>query len=131
VPERQEDNTPKNLITIGGRFRTNWGLIGSLYLFSRSMFTDWGVDNPEGILESRQKMRLPNVFLLLGKIGWKWAPIQGLELETGLKMFLPVSPFSGSLFGYHEKGGGTTMYGVKYGGDELLRIVTGYVQGVF
>ncbi|MFC1654583.1 TonB-dependent receptor plug domain-containing protein [Myxococcota bacterium] len=131
VPEKQEDNTPKNLITVGGRFRTNWGLIGSLYIFSRSKFTDWGVENPEGILEPRQKMRLPNVFLLLGKIGWKWAPLEGLELETGLKLFLPVSPSSGYLFGYHEKGGGTTIRGVKYGGDELLRIVTGYLQGSF
>ncbi len=129
VPERQEDNTPKNLITLGGRFRTGWGLIGSLYVFTRSRFTDWGVENPAGILESRLQQPMPNVFLLLGKLGWKWAPMPGLELECGLKLFLPVSPFSGPLFGYHEKGGGTTVYGVKYGGDQLLRIVTGYLQG--
>jgi len=132
VPEIQEDNTPKNLITVGGRFRTNWGLIGSLYVFSRSRFTDWGVENPEGILEPRFRRHMPNALLFLGKLGWKWAPFEGLELETGLKLFLPVSlASSGPRFSYHEKGGGTTIYGTRYGGDALLRVVTGYVQGAF
>jgi hypothetical protein len=131
VPKIQEDNTPKNLITVGGRFRTAWGLIGSLYIFTRSKFIDWGVENPEGLLMPRLRQRLPNVFLLLGKLGWRWAPMEGLDLETGVKLFLPVSPFSGDLFGYHEKGGGTTIHGLKYGGDMLLRVVTGYVQGAF
>jgi outer membrane receptor protein involved in Fe transport len=132
VPEKQEDNTPKNLITLGGRFRTSWGLIGSLYVFSRSKFTDWGVENPDGLLQKRLSQRLPNVLLFLGKLGWKWSPLQGLELETGIKLFLPVSlSSSGPRFGFHEKGGGMTIYGVRYGGDQLLRMVTTYVQGAF
>jgi outer membrane receptor protein involved in Fe transport len=132
VPKKQEDNTPKNLITLGGRFRTNWGLIGSLYVFSRSRFTDWGVENPGGLLEPRFRQHMPNSLLFLGKLGWKWEPFQDLELEAGLKLFLPVSlASSGPRFAFHEKGGGTTIYGVRYGGDTLLRIVTGYVQGAF
>jgi iron complex outermembrane receptor protein len=131
VPAKQEDNTPKNLITVGGRFRTNWGLIGSLYIFSRSRFTDWGVENPAGLLEPRLSHKMPNAFLLLGKLGWKWAPMQGLELETGLKLFLPVRLSSGLPVGFYEKGGGATIHGVKYGGDMLVRMVTAYVQGAF
>ena len=132
VPEIQEDNTPKNLITLGGRFRTGWGLIGSLYMFSRSKFTDWGVENPVGLLAPRLSRKAPNALVLIGKLGWKWEPFEGLELETGLKLFLPVSlASSGPRFSFHEKGGGTTMYGERYGGDALLRIVTGYVQGAF
>jgi len=131
VPKKQEDNTPKNLITLGGRFRTGWGLIGSLYIFSRSKFTDWGVENPAGLLEPRLSHKMPNVFLLLGKLGWKWKPMEGLDLETGLKLFLPLRWSSGLPVGYYEKGGGTTVQGGKYGGDMLLRVVTGYVQGAF
>jgi hypothetical protein len=75
---------------------------------------------------------MPNALLFIGKLGWKWEPLEGLELETGLKLFLPVSlASSGPRFSFHEKGGGTTIFGARYGGDTLVRIVTGYVQGAF
>jgi outer membrane receptor protein involved in Fe transport len=126
-----ESRSPKNLLTLGGRFVTSKGLLGSLYLFSRSEFNDVGVQNPEGILAPYQRQRLGNDFLVLGKLGWKWEPGGGIEMETGVRLFLPVDPFSSPHFRYYEKGGGITAKGYRYGGIELARMVTGYLQGSF
>jgi hypothetical protein len=71
------------------------------------------------------------VLLVLGKIGWKVSLPHGLALETGLKLFLPVSPFESPWFRYNEVGGYTTPMGVLYGGDLLRRMVTAYLQGSF
>jgi hypothetical protein len=128
---RQSDDTnPKNLITLGGRFRTESGLVGSLYLFSRSDFTDRSVDNPGGLLQPRLAERMDDVFLVLARIGWRFAS-GGVEMEAGLKLFLPVSPFNAPYFRYYEKGGGTAVDGTPYGGFELARMLTGYLRGSF
>ena len=42
-----------------------------------------------------------------------------------------MSPFSGPLFNYYEQGGGMTPHGVIFGGEQLRRIVTVYLQGSF
>jgi outer membrane receptor for ferrienterochelin and colicin/DNA repair photolyase len=102
--DRSQDTTPKNLLTLGGRFRTESGLVGSLYLFSRSRITANSVENPAGILEPSLTMEMPNQMLALGKLGWKWQ-IAKAEIEAGAKLFLPIS-FSEPYFQY-------------YGGDRL------------
>jgi len=125
------DTSPKNLIVLGGRFRSPVGILGSLYLFSRSEFWDRFMTSPSGWFEPRLQIHMENVLLVLGKIGWQWRPVAGVELEAGIKLFLPVSPFSGSLFRYRERGGVLTPSGGNYGGDNLCRVVTGYLQGSF
>jgi outer membrane receptor protein involved in Fe transport len=125
------DTSPKNLIVLGGRFRSPVGILGSLYLFSRSEFWDRFMTSPSGWFEPRLQIHLDDVLLVLGKIGWQWQPAPGVDLEAGIKLFLPVSPFSGSLFRYRERGGVLTSSGGNYGGDNLCRVVTGYLQGSF
>jgi outer membrane receptor protein involved in Fe transport len=127
----ENDTSPKNLITLGGRFRTEFGLLGSLYVFSRSEFRDPGVENPEGMMAPILSFHMDNVMLFLAKLGWKWKISQGVKVETGVKLFLPFSPFSGPLFRYHERGGGVTLEGKHYGGTELSRALTAYLQGSF
>ncbi len=128
---RRDVENPKNLITVGGRFWTEAGMLGSLYLFSRSDFWDLHVYNPVGIMEPLLKHHFENVFLLLGKIGWRWRLRDSSEFEAGVKLFLPVSPFSPPYFRYREEGGGELSSGKGYGGDELRRMLTFYLEGSF
>jgi hypothetical protein len=125
------DGTPKNLFTIGGRFRTESGVVGSLYLFSRSEFSDSGVENPNGILVPRLTMRMDNTMLVLAKLGWLWKLDHLLDVEVGVKLFLPFSPFSGDLFRSYEDPGGMTPDERYYGGQKLRRVLTTYLQGSF
>jgi outer membrane receptor protein involved in Fe transport len=129
--EKTSDATPKNLITLGGRFRTDWGLVGSLYAFSHSEYWNRAVGNPAGLFEESLKIKLNNAFLVLGRLGWKFTPAEGVGVEGGLKLFLPVSPFQAPHFRYYEEAGGVTIHGQHYGGMELARMVTAYLQGSF
>jgi hypothetical protein len=124
------DDSPKNLITLGARFRTSFGLLGSLYAFSRSRFWEISVPNPAGLMEDLRKMRLDDSLLLLGKLAWRWEIPGGVDLEAGVKLFLPVN-LSELSIGYYEVGGGISPLGKRYGGEKLPRIVTGYLQGSF
>jgi hypothetical protein len=126
-----EDTTPKNLIILGGRFRSPIGLLGSLYLFSRSEFWDRYVNNPSGWFEPLLAQHMQNYFLVMGKLGWRWQPGPGIDLETGIKLLLPVSPFASPHFRYRERGGVLTASGENFGGDMLRQVVTGYLQGSF
>jgi hypothetical protein len=125
------DDSPKHLITLGGRFRLEWGLIGSLYLFTRSEFTDHAVQNPAGIMEPMLGEHLENQMLVLGRIGWRHLLSGNSTLEAGIKIFLPVSPFSEPRFQFREDGGGIDPSGKNYGGDLLCRMVSLYLQGSF
>jgi outer membrane receptor for ferrienterochelin and colicin len=125
------DNTPKNLVTLGGRFRTESGLIGSLYIFSRSEFWQADVENPKGLMAPKLKLHLDNNFLILGKLGYRWKTSGSFELEMGVKLFLPFSPFSGPLFRYYEEAGGNSPEGKRFGGEQLTRLLTGYLRGSF
>jgi hypothetical protein len=125
------DATPKNLFTLGGRFRIESGLVGSLYLFSRSEFFDHTLENPAGLLANRLTMHLDNTFLFLGKLGWRWPADRSYDIEVGLKLFLPFSPASGPLFRHYEDSGGVTPDGRYYGGQQLSRVLTAYLQGSF
>lgn len=131
VVNRDHDESPKNLITVGGRFRTKWGLLGSLYAFSRSEFWDRWVTNPDGILEPFVADHLDNVVLVMGRLGWRLILSETVGMEVGLKLFLPVSPFSEPIFRFRERGGGFDSKGVNFGGDQLRRMITGYVEGSF
>jgi iron complex outermembrane receptor protein len=124
-------NYPKNLLILGGRIRTPSGLVGSLYAFTRSEFIETGVPNPAGMLEEQVEQKMDNVMLVMGKLGWRFEPREGVEIEAGVKLFLPVHPFSPPYFRYHEKAGMLTAAGDLVGGEELHRMVTGYLEGTF
>lgn len=128
---RSLNNSPKHLMALGGRYRAGWGLVGSLYFFSRSEFWIRGVQNPEGLLEDLLKEHKQNVVLVLGRLGWRWKSAGGAEFEAGAKLFLPVSPFSAPYFRFREDGGGMTADGKNFGGDLLSRMVSLYLQGSF
>jgi outer membrane receptor protein involved in Fe transport len=125
------DTNPTDLAALGGRWQTRQGLLGSLFLHYRGGFYDMGVLNPIGLFEPLLRQRMDPVFLVLAKLGWKWSPAEGVDLEAGLKLFLPVSPFSAPHFRFHEKGGGLTRTGTPYGGMELGRMMKGYLEGSF
>jgi iron complex outermembrane receptor protein len=125
------DDSPKHLITLGGRFSSEWGLIGSLYLFTRSEFIDHAVKNPAGLMEPMLTEHMQNQLLVLGRIGWRRSLSGNFQLETGVKLFLPVSPFSRPYFRFREDGGGIDQIGKNYGGDWLCRMISVYVQGSF
>ena len=61
--------SPKNLLILGGRFRTESGLVGSLYAFSRSEFRVRGVENPAGIMEPPYTVENDSVGVILGRLG--------------------------------------------------------------
>jgi iron complex outermembrane receptor protein len=128
---KTSEASPKNLVTIGGRFRTKSGLLGSLYIFSRSNFTQSDVENPAGLFAPKIQSPMDNSFLILGKLGYQWATAGDLKIEMGAKLFLPFSPFSGPLFRYYEEAGGVSPTGKHYGGELLSRMVTAYMQGSF
>jgi outer membrane receptor for ferrienterochelin and colicin len=122
---------PRNLITLGGRFRTEAGLLGSLYVFTRSEYLDISVFNPGGLLEPRLEKRVGDAMLFLGKLGWRWSGVGGVELECGFKISLPVSPFHSPRFQTRDKGGGVTPGGKSYGAHLIGRVATAYLQGSF
>jgi iron complex outermembrane recepter protein len=126
-----DDESPKNMLILGGRFSSDSGLVGSLYLFSRSEYMSGGIPSPEGMLADDTKEHIDNVFLILGKIGWQTSWEHNLKIETGLKLFLPVSPWQAPYFQYSETGSMTTPAGEHFGGDILRRMITVYVQGSF
>jgi len=124
------NESPKNLITLGGRFLTDWGLLGSLYVFTRSEFWDVHVENPSGILQPLLRKRVGNSALFMGRLGWRFELGQHGQVEIGFKLFLPVS-FSPFRLNYYEAGGGITPYGKIYGARQLGRVITGYLEGSF
>jgi iron complex outermembrane receptor protein len=124
-------SNPKNQLALGGRFSTGLGLLGSLFVHFRGEFDDMGVLNPAGLFEPLLRQHMDPVFLVLAKLGWKWRMAGGIGLEAGAKLFLPVSPLSAPHFCYYEKGGGVTAMGKPYGGIQLARMVSGYLQGSF
>jgi hypothetical protein len=128
---KSDDQIPKNLIALGGRFKTSFGLLGSLYAFSRSEYRDHHVQDAEGLLMLPNIRHMDNALIVTSKIGWTVTLSQGIDFEAGVKLFLPVSPFSGSLFRYRELAGGVDREGRHFGGEQLSRLVTGYLQGTF
>jgi outer membrane receptor protein involved in Fe transport len=128
---RFSGNSPKNLITLGGSFRTAGGLLGSLYAFARSEFRDVSVENPSGILQPLLTQHMDNVLLLMGKLGRRFELGQHVRIEMGIKLFLPVSPFAAPHFRSYEAGGGIPPTGKRYGAEQLGRMVTGYLEGAF
>jgi iron complex outermembrane recepter protein len=116
--------SPKNMLTFGGRFRTDQGLLGSLYLFIRTDSTDHDIENPAGLLNPRLSRQLGKQYLLISKLGWLWGDSNAQSIEAGIKLFLPISPAE-----YYEKGGVTGADGHPFGGEELGRRLLFYLQG--
>ncbi len=124
------DRSPKHLMGLGGRFRLDSGLLGSLFAFSRSEFTDRGVQNLAGVLEDLLVQHMDNAVLLMERLGWAYGSHGGLNLEAGMRISLPIS-FTAPHFRFRDEGGGITTHGRYYGGYELARAVTAYLQGSF
>jgi outer membrane receptor for ferrienterochelin and colicin len=122
-----DPNSPKNLITFGGRFRYS-ELLGSVYLHARSEFNDRWVSNPKGMLESYISQENRNYFLIVGRLGRRLVNVAGAELEAGLRLMLPVA-LETPHFRYQEKGGGETVFGVRYGADEMRFLALVYFRG--
>jgi hypothetical protein len=100
-------------------------------MFSRSEFTERRTENPQGALAPMLSRHSDNVMLFLGKLGWRWESPEGFDIETGVKLFLPFSPFTGDLFSYYERAGGDTLTGRHYGSERIARTLTAYLQGSF
>jgi hypothetical protein len=105
--------------------------VGSLFAFSRSRFLDADIENPDGMFESSLRLRLDDVVLFLARLGWRLPLPHEASVEAGVRLFLPVSPFSAPHFRYHEKGGVLTGSGELYSGTEISPAVTIYLQGAF
>jgi len=129
------DTSPKNLFTLGGRFHTDLGLLGSLYVFTRSEFWDRLVENPEGGagLAPQVAVHSPNLALLLARLGYEWTIRPWVRLELGVTLFLPLAPLDDPQIGYYERLGGVTDTDppLRYGGHRLPRIAKLYLQGTF
>ena len=122
--------SPKNFLVAGVRFRTDSGLVGSLYAFTHSEFLE-KVPTPGGILDKGVYIHMENLALVLGKIGWQFKTVHDLQFEAGLKLFLPISPFKAPHFRYNEAGGVLTETGEPFSGDILCRMMSAYLQGSF
>ncbi|HUU00926.1 MAG TPA: TonB-dependent receptor [Myxococcota bacterium] len=129
-----EDKNPKNLVGAGGRFKTAFGLLGSLYAFVRSEYWDRDVENPESILEPLGSRHMENSAVLLGRLGYRFTVGDfsdgGAQMEAGFKLYLPVS-LSAPYFSYYPRGGGVTPDGDYYGGERMSRRLLAYLQGSF
>lgn len=124
--DRQQDDSPKFLFSLGAEFNHPGGLRGSLFLSGRSPLTEYNIDNPAGLLEPHLTMHLPPALLLQGRLGWR-LQLGGAMLETGAKFYLPFSldPFAWQM---HDRAGGVTAAGVGYGGTALLPTVLFYLE---
>lgn len=125
-------SSPADLLAFGGRAKTELGILGSCYFFYRSAVRLKGLPNPNGLLGpsliSNEDMN--TAFLLIGKLGWMMSPGQGVDLEMGVKVFLPIS-FSSPHFHYREGPGWEFPTVGSFGAQELGRMVIGYFQGSF
>jgi len=124
------DDSPKNYLTLGGRYRASVGLVMSLYAFIRSGFVDPRMENPENAFASLRTRQVPATMLTLSRLGWNWKMSPGgPSLEGGIKLFLPITPSAKNKFRGREKGGGISVTGKSYGVDELARGVFFYIEG--
>lgn len=125
------DDSPHNLLTLGGRYQTSWGLVSSLYLFSRSEYTDHTVSNPKGLLEPLQAKKLDNAVLAMARLGYRMSLSQHSQLECGIRILLPINPYGDHPFRFREDGGGYAPDGSSYGAEELRRLASVYLEGQF
>jgi hypothetical protein len=79
--------------------------------------------------ELLQQIEMDDEILFLGRLGWKFEPWPGFDLEAGVKVFLPFSPSSGPHHRYREAMGGFSQFSQRYTGEELARVVMGYLLG--
>ena len=126
-----DTGSPQNMMIFGGRYKSDSGLLFSLYAFTRSELRAGGIPHPGGLLEGNIDEDISHVVLLLGKIGWRSHWTHDLKIEFGLKLFMPISPFQAPHFRYSESGHWVTPTGQHVGGDLLRRMVTAYLQGSF
>ena len=117
-------------LRLGGRFRLDSGLLGSLFIHTRSDFVRRDLVNPGGFMEPGITKKMEPFALIVGKIGWGFE-FGGARMQSGIRLFVPVAPGGEYLFRYHEFPGGETHLGVRWGGDELQRMLTAYVEGTF
>jgi iron complex outermembrane recepter protein len=125
-----EDLNPTDVYLFGGRYKSSFGLICSLYVSGRSGFWDRAVDNPDGMFKESAEKYLGASAILLGKAGYRWGSEAGYQGEAGVKFLIPFS-LSDDGYPVYGRGGGVTNDGVFYGGDAQPRLISFYVQGSF
>jgi len=123
----QDPYSSRHLASLGGEFSHPRGFVGSLYLMFRDGFLDRSVDNPRGLLEPLLTQQIPATLLGLARVGYRM-DMKGLNLESGLKLSLPLDLSSGRM-GFREHGGGVTPQGEYYGGTELQTALLFYLTG--
>ncbi len=122
---------PAHLLTLGGEFKLDSGLRGSLFVFSRAAFWNRGVEDSQGILSGSDTVYTEENLLVLGRLGWLFHLSDRAALEVGGKIYLPVAPFSDPAFRYRDLGGGFRQGGESYGGEALSRMISAYLEGRF
>lgn len=125
-------NSPAGTFALGGRWLSSFGLLGSAYAFYRTGFSR-RLGASQGMMELPYivPVEMAEEIVVLGRLGWRLKPWAGFDLEAGMKVFLPVSPSASPHDRYNEAMGNWNQYGQHYAGEELARVVLGYVQGTF
>ncbi len=123
--------SPTLAFTLGGRYRSPTGLLGSAYAFLRSGFDDDAVQNPAGLIEPLLEKHRPPQLNVLARIGWAVNMYDDYAFEIGTRIFFPVELGAHPEFLTRDAGGGVTADGSPYGGQLLGRVVSFYLQGSF
>jgi hypothetical protein len=125
-------SSPADMLALGGRARTDLGLLGSCYCFYRSAVRLKHLPNPSGLLQPLliNNEDMPTALLLIARLGWTTSPGRNVDIEMGIKLFMPIS-FSSPHFHYREGPGWEFPTVGSFGAQEMGRMVTGYLQGSF
>ena len=122
-------DTPHNLLGLGGQFKLDWGLMGSLYVYTRSEVTEYRVESPDGLLGDPMNQKLPHSMVILGKLGYGWKWQQGFSLTAGIQWFVPITPFEAPYNRIRDFGGGYRQNGSSYGALEIARMISVFLSG--
>ncbi|RME27739.1 MAG: TonB-dependent receptor, partial [Deltaproteobacteria bacterium] len=126
--DTRSETTPKNLFLVGGRFKSEAGLLGSLYLIGRGEYLGTKIQNPEGLFSPSRRAHLPSVGIFIGRLGYRLRLGNEQKLEIGAKWYVPVDVENWRLR-YHGRAGLIGPDGTTYGGEPLEPRVTFYLEG--
>jgi len=125
-------SSPADMFALGGRYLSSFGLLGSVYAFYRTGFSR-RMEASQGMMEPLYivPVEMGEEIVVMGRLGWRLEPWAGFDLEAGVKVLLPVSPSASPHDRCREAMGNWNQYGQQFTGEELARVVLGYVQGTF
>ncbi len=124
--------SPTDMFALGGRWLSSFGLLASAHAFYRAGFSR-RLEGSQGMLEPPYvvSVEMDDEIVVLARLGWRLEPWGGFDLEAGLKAFVPLSPSAAPHDRCLETLGGWNQYGQRYTGEEVARVVLGYVQGTY